>query len=79
MEAMARRIRFGGSLQLPAVRLSASALENLEPGSILRLDVAANTLPIWQVGGQPLSQAQAIRQGPHRAARMGRAISEVTP
>jgi flagellar motor switch protein FliM len=76
MEAMARRIRFGGSLQLPAVRLAASALENLEPGSILRLDVAANTLPIWQVGGQTLSLAQAIRQGPHRAARMGRSIAE---
>jgi flagellar motor switch protein FliM len=58
--------------------VKASALENLEPGSILRLDVAANTLPIWQVGGQPLSHAQAIRQGSHRAARMGRPISEVT-
>jgi flagellar motor switch protein FliM len=79
MEAMAQRIRFGGSLQLPAVRLKASALQNLEVGSILRLDVAANTLPIWQVGGQPLSQAQAIRQGPHRAARLGRPVSEVMP
>jgi len=79
METMARRIRFGGSLQLPAVRLPASALENLQPGSILRLDIAANTQPIWQVGGQPLSRAQAIRQGPHRAARMGRPISEVAP
>jgi flagellar motor switch protein FliM len=79
MEAMARRIRFGGSLQLPSVRLKASALENLEPGSILRLDVAANTMPMWQVGGQALSQAQAIRQGPHRAARLGRPVSEVEP
>jgi flagellar motor switch protein FliM len=78
MESMVRRIRFGGSLQLPTVRLPASALENLQPGSILRLDVAANTLPIWQVGGQPLSQAHAIRQGPHRAARMGRPIGEMT-
>ena len=77
METMARRIRFGGSLQLPAVRLSASMLENLEPGSILRLDVPANTSPVWQVGGQSLSQAQAIRQGPHRAARMGRPIAEI--
>ena len=79
METMAQRIRFGGSLQLPAVRLSASMLENLEPGSILRLDVPANTLPVWQVGGQSLSQAQAIRQGPHRAARMGRSIAEIEP
>jgi flagellar motor switch protein FliM len=76
MEAVARRIRFGGSLQLPTVRLAASTIENLEPGTILRLDLAANTLPVWQVGGQPLSQAQAIRQGPHRAARVERPICE---
>src|ERR1039458_9333226 len=39
MSAAARRIRFGCSLQLPAVRLPASTIENLEPGSILRLDL----------------------------------------
>jgi flagellar motor switch protein FliM len=70
MEASARRIRFGGSLQLPTVRLPASALEALEPGTILRLDVSANSLAEWRVGGQQLAQAQAIRQGAHRAARM---------
>jgi flagellar motor switch protein FliM len=76
MELAARRIRFGGSLQLPTVRLAASEIENLEPGSILRLDIPANTVPEWRVGGQPLSQAQAIRQGPHRAARIERAFTE---
>jgi len=76
MESAARRIRFGGSLQLPTVRLAASEIENLEPGSILRLDIPANTVPEWRVGGQPLSQAQAIRQGPHRAARIERAFTE---
>jgi flagellar motor switch protein FliM len=76
MSAAARRIRFGCSLQLPAVRLPASTIENLEPGSILRLDLASNTLPVWRVGGQSLSEAQAVRQGPHRAARIERPISE---
>jgi flagellar motor switch protein FliM len=76
MEAAARRIRFGGSLQLPPVRLPASQIQNLEPGTILRLDLAANTIPEWRVGGQPLSQAAAVRQGPHRAARIERPISE---
>src|ERR1039458_3418641 len=76
IEASARRIRFGASLQLPTVRLAASTIESLEPGSILRLDLPANTLPVWQVGGQRLSQAQDIRQGPHRAARIERPISE---
>ena len=77
MEAAARRIRFGASLQLPAVRLPASALENLEPGSVLRFDLAASTLPEWKVGGQTLSTAQAIRQGAHRAARIERPLPEV--
>ncbi|HME58948.1 MAG TPA: FliM/FliN family flagellar motor switch protein [Terracidiphilus sp.] len=76
MEAAARRIRFGASLQLPAVRLAASAIENLEPGTVLRLDLAANTLSEWRVGGQTLSLAQAIRQGTHRAARMERPVTE---
>ena len=76
MEASARRIRFGGSLQLPTVRLSASEIENLEVGSILRLDLPANTAPIWRVGGQPLSEAAAIRRGLHRGARLERQITE---
>jgi flagellar motor switch protein FliM len=76
MEAAARRIRFGASLQLPSVRLAASEIEDLKPGTILRLDMAANTLPEWRVGGQLVSRAQAIRQGPHRAARMEHPIAE---
>jgi len=79
MEATSRRIRFGGSLQLPTVRLAASVLENLEPGSVLRLDLAANTLPEWRVGGQMLATAQAIRHGAHRGARIERPVSEVEP
>jgi len=70
VEAAARRIRFGASLQLPTVRLAAGVLENLEPGAIVRLDLPANTQPEWRVGGQILSRAQAIRLGPHRAARI---------
>lgn len=74
MGAQARRIRFGCSLQLPMVRLAAKTLENLEAGSILRLDLAANTPPVLRAGGQTLVQAQAVRQGPHRAVRIERAI-----
>ena len=67
MEASARRIRFGASLQLPPCACPASALENLAPGTVLRLDLPANTVPEWRVGGQLLSAPQAIRQGAHRA------------
>jgi len=70
MEAAARRIRFGADLQMPSVRLPASSIENLEPGTVLRFDLSASTLAEWRAGGQTLSKAQAIRMGAHRAARM---------
>jgi flagellar motor switch protein FliM len=76
MEAAARRIRFGGSLQLPTVRLAASEIEDLEVGSVLRFDLPANTLPAWQVGGQQLFDAQAMRHGLHRGARIERSLEE---
>jgi flagellar motor switch protein FliM len=76
IEASARRIRLGASLQLPTVRLAASSIENLEPGMVLRLDLPANTVPEWRVAGQALSPAQAVRQGVHRGARIGRRIGE---
>ena len=76
MAVQARKIRFGASLQLPTVRLAASSLENLEPGSILRLGLPANVLPEWRVGGQSLAQAQAVRQGLHRAARIEPRIAD---
>jgi flagellar motor switch protein FliM len=79
MAAAARRIRFGASLQLPTVRLAASSIENLEPGMVLRLDLAANAMPEWRVGGLALASAQAIRQGAHRAARIERPIPEAEP
>jgi len=79
MELLARRIRFGASLQLPPVSLAASAVEELAPGSVLRLDLPVNTLPVWRVGNQSLAEAEAIRQGPHRAARIERALTEAEP
>ena len=76
MELAARRIRFGACLQLPKVRIATGDLEDLEPGTILRLDVPANIQPEWRVGGQLISHAQAIRQGLHRAARIERPVTE---
>ena len=76
MEAAARRIRLGGCLQLPTVRIMASAIENLEKGMVLPLGIAANTLPEWKVGGQTLATAQAIRRGEFRAARIERQAPE---
>ncbi len=74
METLARRIRFGCSLQLPRVPLAAGALEQLKPGYVLRFDVGAGVLSEWRVGGQPLSLARAMRHGVHRAASIERAL-----
>ncbi|MGH7071308.1 MAG: flagellar motor switch protein FliM [Terracidiphilus sp.] len=79
MQALTRQIRLGASLQLPPVALAASAVGDLAPGSVLRLDLPLNTLPVWRVGNQTLAEAQAIRQGPHRAARIERAMLEAEP
>jgi flagellar motor switch protein FliM len=76
MEASARKIRFGASLQLPSVSIPARTIEALEPGTILRLDLPATTMPIWRVAGQTLSKAQAIRQGARRAARIDQRMDE---
>lgn len=70
LEAVVRSIRFGSSVQLPSVRVSAADLQALRVGSILRLDWPTATLPQLRVGGQVLSHAEVVRQGAHRAARL---------
>ena len=72
LEAQARRILFGCSLQLPTVAVAAKSLEALAPGDVLRFDLAANSLPVLRVGGQALMEAQAVCHGPHRSARIER-------
>jgi len=67
-----RAIRFGMSLQLPSVRVAAKAIEDLQPGMVLRFDLPGSTVPQWCAGGQVLGTAQAVRQGSSRAARMER-------
>ena len=42
MEENVRRIRMGAVLRLPTVRVAASEIEALEPGSILRMGIAAS-------------------------------------
>jgi len=70
METLVRRIRFGGVLQLPTVSLAGGVIKDLQPGTLLRLNLSANAQPAWHVGGQMLASAHAVRQGTHRAARI---------
>jgi flagellar motor switch protein FliM len=76
MEASARRIQFGGALQLPAVRLPATAVEKLFPGAVLSLRLPAGTEPEWRVGGQLVARGKAIRHGERRAAQINQRIQE---
>ena len=70
MEELVRAIRLGATLELPRVSLPASAVENLEPGTVLRLSLPAETRALWRAGGEVLARAQALRLGEHRAARI---------
>jgi flagellar motor switch protein FliM len=76
MAELAKRIRFGCALQLPARKLEASLLDKLKPGDLLRLDVNAGSLSEWRVGGETLATARAMRHGAHRAARTERTGEE---
>jgi flagellar motor switch protein FliM len=77
MEAAVRKVSLGSTLQLPTVCLAASQLQNLEPNTILHLNLTSDTLPELRVGGEPLFRAQAIRKGAHRAACIAEPILEV--
>jgi flagellar motor switch protein FliM len=74
LEERVRRIRFGTSLQLPAVRIPATAIENLGPGDVIRLNLPGQASPLWCAAGQVFTAAQAVRQGAHRAARLEHAV-----
>jgi flagellar motor switch protein FliM len=75
LQERVRRIRFGTTLQLPAVRISAKEIENLVPGSLIRLKLPAQASPLLCAGGQVFTAAQLVRQGSHRAARLERAVA----
>lgn len=70
MEKLARRIAFGGSLQLPPVRIRAQEVEDLKVNSILRLGISATSLAEWWISGERVSAGQPIRQGAYRAVRL---------
>ena len=70
LEQSVRRLPFGAALQLPSVRIEARALEDLAVGKLIRLDLPVNRLSELRVGGQKLYDAQPIRLGVHRAARL---------
>lgn len=76
MRDRAGQIRFGAALQLPPVRLSASELEGLRPGKVLKLSLASNHGAELRVAGVPVFEAQPICLGDHRGAQLTDRLAE---
>jgi flagellar motor switch protein FliM len=62
--------RIGAVLQLPTMRLRASELTSLSPGTILRLPIAKHAVSELRVGGLHLRRAYPVRTGEHRGAQL---------
>jgi flagellar motor switch protein FliM len=72
-------LRLGTLLQFPSVRLRASELTTLAPGTILRLPLSKYTASQLRVGGLPFSRAYPVRTGEHRGAQLeGECIEEIS-
>jgi flagellar motor switch protein FliM len=57
-------------LQFPRMRLRASELATLTPGTILRLPLAKHSISELRVGGLQLGRAHPVRKGEHRGAQL---------
>jgi len=70
MRELAGSCRAGAALQLPTIRLAASALGDLSPGALLRLNLPASSLAEFRAGGVLLFSASAAGRAEHRAAHL---------
>ncbi len=62
--------KIGTLLQFPMVRLRASELASLAPGTILRLPLAKHLASELRVGGLMYGRAYPVRTGEHRGAQL---------
>jgi flagellar motor switch protein FliM len=60
----------GTALQFPTVRLPASELATLTPGTVLRLPLPKHSASELRVGGLRFGQAYPVRVGEHRGAQL---------
>ncbi|MGA2534423.1 MAG: FliM/FliN family flagellar motor switch protein [Terracidiphilus sp.] len=58
--------------ELTGLRVSARDLIALQPGSVLKLRAPVNAPGMLTAGGRALFEAVPVRNGPHRAAQIGR-------
>ncbi|HWZ51326.1 MAG TPA: flagellar motor switch protein FliM [Granulicella sp.] len=60
--------RYGAILQLPIVKVSAHAVQQLRPGSFLPLQLSTETPATLLVAGKPMFHAQPVAAGLHKGA-----------
>jgi flagellar motor switch protein FliM len=70
MRELLAEVKFGTALQFPSMRLKASELAALEPGTVLRLPLAKHSISELRVGGLQLGRAHPVRTGEHRGAQL---------
>lgn len=68
MRELMRKSKVEVLLQLPHMRLAATQIAALEPGSLLRLPMAKHESSELIVGGISMGKAQPVRSGDHRGA-----------
>jgi flagellar motor switch protein FliM len=70
MRELMGEAKIGAVLQFPTMRLRASELTSLSPGTILRLPMARHAISELRVGGLQLGWAHPVRTGEHRGAQL---------
>ena len=70
-------MKIGAALQFPAMRLRASELSTLAPGTILRLPLAKHAASELRMGGLQFGRAHPVRTGEHRGAQLEGVIDNV--
>jgi flagellar motor switch protein FliM len=70
LQEKALSFRYGAILQLPIVKVSAHAVQQLRPGSFLPLQLSTETPAMLLVAGKPMFQAQPVAAGMHKGAHL---------
>ncbi len=65
------------TLAFPVMRLRASDLQSLQPGSLLPLPLAQGASAELRISGVPVFRAEPVRAGEHRAAQIAHVVETV--
>jgi flagellar motor switch protein FliM len=76
MRELLGAVKFSTALQFPSMRLRASELTGLEPGTVLRLPLARHSVSELRVGGLLFGRAHPVQTGEHRGAQLEDAREE---